>query len=424
MRFHTFKAAAGLAAVTSLAVMSACSDVTSPSSNLRPTSLRAGVVIPTPAQVIVPGSPAGDWMSYNPDESGRATSEFWDNKSSDDRPFNTVSGLPDTGHGFCNIGAFAAGIIGPGTAGQDCFFQTPGSSANVPAQNVYTTFWGDKGLTAGAGNDASAFKFSGNYEYDLTLIAAYSSGVSEVGYFTDTYAFHALSAFSSKTLNTTVTIPAGADWGLYLKHSDPATGTVITDNGCAANTVCSDAAGSFDPANLPQHFAMFKNTAGTSYIIGVEDANMKLLPNATFEDSDFNDYIFRVTPRAIPSGGCTYTKGWYRNNGSNTVTPVNGLSKADAQAIFDATPGKPGNVTWVGSNDLLNLYQQLLAAMLNGGTSSGNSTVTGAIAAAQLGTTVTGLKITTTLTQAQISALINTLSTFNEGSFPGFPHCS
>ena len=128
------------------------------------------------------------------------------------------------------------------------------------------------------------------------------------------------------------------------------------------------------------------------------------------------------TPPPPPPTGCTYTKGWYRNNGSNTVTAVDGRTKAQAQAIFDATPGKPGSVTWQGSNDVLNLYQQLLAALLNGG-ASGPAAVQAAITAAQAGTGGTGLAITTNLTQEQVSALINTLSSFNEGTFAGWPHC-
>jgi hypothetical protein len=128
------------------------------------------------------------------------------------------------------------------------------------------------------------------------------------------------------------------------------------------------------------------------------------------------------TPPPPPPTGCTYTKGWYRNNGSNTVTAVDGRSKAEAQKIFDATPGKTGGVTWQGSNDVLNLYQQLLAAILNGG-KNGPQAVKDAIAAAEAGTGGTGLAITTNLNQTQVSALINTLSSFNEGTFRGWPHC-
>ena len=130
-----------------------------------------------------------------------------------------------------------------------------------------------------------------------------------------------------------------------------------------------------------------------------------------------------------PATGCTYTKGWYRNNGSSTVLDgVDGRTKADAQAIFNATPGKPGTVTFGGNNTLLNLYQQFLAALNNlGGDANeddGPAAVDAAIDAVQAGTGGTGLNITTTLTQTEMSALIGTLSSFNEGDFTGWPHCA
>lgn len=124
--------------------------------------------------------------------------------------------------------------------------------------------------------------------------------------------------------------------------------------------------------------------------------------------------------------GCTYTKGWYRNkNGSPTVIAVDDRSIADAQAIFNATPGKPGSVTWQGGNNVLNLYQQFLAALnnLGGDTEAGPDDVDAAIDAVQLGTGGDGTNITSTLTQAQVSSLINVLSAFNEGTFAGWPHC-
>jgi len=125
--------------------------------------------------------------------------------------------------------------------------------------------------------------------------------------------------------------------------------------------------------------------------------------------------------------GCTYTKGWYRNNGSSTVIAVDGRTVAEAQAIFNATPGKPGAVTFGGDNTLLNLYQQLLAALNNlGGDANahdGPDAVDDAIDDALAGTGGSGTNITTTLTQTEMSDLIDTLSAFNEGTFTGWPHC-
>jgi hypothetical protein len=129
--------------------------------------------------------------------------------------------------------------------------------------------------------------------------------------------------------------------------------------------------------------------------------------------------------------GCTYTKGWYQNkNGAPTVIAVDGRSIVEAQTIFAATPGKPNGVTLSGTSNtnlLLNVYQQLLAALNNlGGDANamdGPPDVDAAIALAQSGTGGAGLNITTTLTVGQLGSLATTLANFNEGEFEGWPHC-
>lgn len=150
-------------------------------------------------------------------------------------------------------------------------------------------------------------------------------------------------------------------------------------------------------------------------------------PGTVFVNS-FHGYTFTFTNILPPPSGCTYTKGWYQNkNGSPTVVGYDSRSKADAQAIFNATPGKPGAVTFGGNNTLLNLYQQLLAALENlaGDETAGPDDVDAAIAAALAGTGGTGTAITMTagVTQTQMSNWINVLSAFNEGTYPGWPHC-
>jgi len=120
--------------------------------------------------------------------------------------------------------------------------------------------------------------------------------------------------------------------------------------------------------------------------------------------------------------GCTYTKGWYQSKNA-TLTGADGLDVAVEAAFFAATPNKTGSVSFVGPNNLLNLYQQLLAALENGG-ESGPQAVQDAIDDAQDGTSVSaGGELTTTLTNTEISALIVTLSAFNEGTYKGWPHC-
>ena len=78
-----------------------------------------------------------------------------------------------------------------------------------------------------------------------------------------------------------------------------------------------------------------------------------------------------------PPSLCTYTKGFYRNHSNVTADVIastggtitvgsSSLSAAQAQAVLNATPGKPGNVTFT-SNLLLNLVQQLITAELEHG---------------------------------------------------------
>jgi hypothetical protein len=132
------------------------------------------------------------------------------------------------------------------------------------------------------------------------------------------------------------------------------------------------------------------------------------------------------SPSPRPSLGCTFTKGWYRNNGEETIIAVDGRTIAQVETIFDATPGQPSGVTWQGGNNVLNLYQQLLAALQNlgGNATAGPAAVDAAVASALAATGGTGLNITISgLTQAQISSLINVLSRFNQGEFARWPHC-
>jgi hypothetical protein len=150
-------------------------------------------------------------------------------------------------------------------------------------------------------------------------------------------------------------------------------------------------------------------------------------PTNPFTDfiNSIHGVVLTFTNTVTVTTGCTFTKGWYRNKGSSTIIAVDGRTIAQEQAIFDATPGKPGGVTFGDDNTLLNLYQQLLAALnnLGGNPTAGPAAVDAAVAAALAGTGGTGLNITTTLTHDQMSDLIDVLSAFNEGSFTGWPHC-
>lgn len=189
-----------------------------------------------------------------------------------------------------------------------------------------------------------------------------------------------------------------------------------------------DAQGTDNPIKVTVN--MTANFASVSFAFAAGDGCPAISPSDLVGSTVavcYNNYhgslvTFTTTAPPPPPGGCTYTKGWYRNNGSNTVVAVDGRSKADAQAIFNATPGKPGDVTWEGDNNTLNLYQQLLAAILNGGL-NGPQAVKTAIANAQAATGGTGQNITL-VPGTDVSALIDALTYFNEGNYAGWPHCS
>ena len=133
--------------------------------------------------------------------------------------------------------------------------------------------------------------------------------------------------------------------------------------------------------------------------------------------------VYTNTP--VEQHGCTYTKGWSRNNGSNTIIAVDGRTVGQEQQIFAATPGKPGSVTWGDDNNNLNLYQQLLAALnnLGGDATAGPPAVDAAISAALAATSGTGTAIIVAPV-TDVSGLISVLSSFNEGELTGWPHCN
>jgi len=152
----------------------------------------------------------------------------------------------------------------------------------------------------------------------------------------------------------------------------------------------------------------------------------------------FHGTVVVFTNRLLPPPptGCTFTKGWYQSkhatdgNDPDIIAGIEGLTVNQQSEVFNATPGKLGNVDLNGeANNLLNLVQQLLAALnnLGGNEDAGPTALDNAIDAAQNGTTITvngaTIDLTTTLTSDEIGDLIATLSNFNEGNVTGWPHC-
>ena len=278
--FNRVLAPAGLLAVGLLA---ACSDSgpMSPNEPIGGATLKQAPIviqaIPTPAEVVVPIGDAGSFETFTADNSGRVTTEFWDNNSADNNGGTTS----------CNIGFFASGTFGVG-----CDNETAGTSAN---QGGFTQYWAD-----GAENrDASAFMFSGDFEYEVSLVGAVHGSPSEVGWFTvdgGVYTFHPVAEWGAGDLTHSITINTGGDdWGFYVKNAfNPQAG------GCSdPDTDCSDAEGSFGSVQF-QQFALMTNDAGDAYLVGTEDNELNLFENDPPRDSDYNDYIFRVEPQDVP----------------------------------------------------------------------------------------------------------------------------
>lgn len=132
------------------------------------------------------------------------------------------------------------------------------------------------------------------------------------------------------------------------------------------------------------------------------------------------------TPPPPPPSVCTFTKGYYRNHPEVTAALIAGLggtikvgsaklTAAQAQAVLNATPGTPLNVTFGGYNLLLNFVQQLITAELNGARGSSSAPVNTAIAAANAGLFVTfangQIQLATTL--GDVSGLNAVIETFN-----------
>jgi hypothetical protein len=223
------------------------------------------------------------------------------------------------------------------------------------------------------------------------------------------------------TPDVSITVGAGGGTVCEIVYS----GNTLSNAGGSNSFTIIEDANAATLSNIDVNQYLFP---GITYVaLSLSDTETEATRTAVVRiNSDMSRRVTFTNTTTVVTPVCTYTKGWYRNNGSGDITMVlDGRTVAQQQAIFDATPGKPGSVTFGDNNNLLNLYQQLLAALnnLDGNLTGGPASVDAAIAAAIAGTGGTGLAITTTLTDTQISALIDTLSAFNEGTLAGFPHC-
>jgi hypothetical protein len=331
--------------IASTAIASACSDsTTAPDVNAAVRAPRFALV-PAPSQVVIAGTDHGAFVNaIVANNSGRATTEFWDDISADNTATNTT----------CNVGFYATGTMQPG-----CQNETPGSLANAGG---YSTYWGD-----GPGNrDASSFMFNGAYSYHVTLLGAFAGLQSEIGYFTRNnlgqYTLIPVPTWGSKTLNTSVTVnTGGANWGFYIRNAfNPDL------QGCnTTTTACSDATGGFT-AQPFQQFALMLNSAQTKYLVGVEDNRLQL---GSELDSDYNDYILSVEP-VIPTYGTEgCSPGYWKNHNFPTGYSKSQLFSATSfggSTFENAFPGMTlQQVLSQGGGGLAALGRQTVSAFFN-----------------------------------------------------------
>ena len=253
--------------------------------NIKSLSLALGLAaIPAvgSAQVLDLGGGGAFTNTITPANAGRSVGEFWDNRSADQTSTATQ----------CNAGFFAVGSLSAG-----CGNQASGTFAN---QGGYA---GGTGFGSGDGNQPAPFMFSGQFSYNLRLVGSMAGKTSEFGIFTraddGSYVFNAIPSFGSKVINSTYSAPAGADWGFYIMNTfNPATG------GCGSPAYdCSDATGGYTGSAF-QQFVLMRSVQGADgsykYLVGAEDNRLELLPNRSFYDSDYNDYLVEVTVTTTP----------------------------------------------------------------------------------------------------------------------------
>jgi hypothetical protein len=320
-------------------VLTACSDtMVTPTTPIRAAPTRGNfdaAVAGLPA-VVLSGADLGAFTNTtSPAELTRVTGAFWDNISSDDTPFPGA-------HSKCNIGFFVTGAIVPGT----CLLQAGGTVFPV---GFGGTYWGDNGpLGTSAGRDPSSFTFSGAYGYDIALIGAFHGNPSELGYFIhDAFGYH----FFPQPLWSTVPIvqpnvvhiTPGSTFGLYIGN-----GALDHTNSCqpGSGRACSDATGGFTSGPF-QQFSLFRSGDGNKLIAGVEDNGLSPLwngpdpvNNPTNKDSDYQDWIFSITPVALDHHGCTL--GFWKNHDGG-----------GPQANLWPSPYNPATTTLGGAGFLL-----------------------------------------------------------------------
>jgi len=114
--------------------------------------------------------------------------------------------------------------------------------------------------------------------------------------------------------------------------------------------------------------------------------------------------------------GCTYTQGWYKNQGNASVPSSSFFGTAASWKVVLATKPK--------GNNYYNLADQYIAAKLGIGGGSPPSAVAQAIIDAQTFFTGRALGSTAGYSTSTLAAIAAILDSFNNGNYAGWPHCS
>jgi hypothetical protein len=144
--------------------------------------------------------------------------------------------------------------------------------------------------------------------------------------------------------------------------------------------------------------------------------------------SPFSNTTTCSTIACTPSGGCTYTQGYWKSHGpiplgnnanewDVTSITLGNVSYSDLQAL--AILNTPG-----AGNGLITLSHQLIAAKLNGANGADQTAIAAAIAAADalIGNLIVPPNGSGSLSNGSTSALVAALTSYNEGA-TGPGHC-
>lgn len=253
-------------------------------------ALLLAAALPASAQDVVNVGGSGIWTPIGtPANDG---GQFWDNNSWDSAPSNAN----------CNIGFFALGTMSSG-----CLNQSPGTLGRSTTVGGYgmTDFWAVSSATGAA----APFLFSGATGWIIEWDGAI--GGENVSYFgiyrynvvSNTYYNYASWAAKGVSGGDRIYVDGGDDWGFWYSNSlNQETTSVCANAATPDRDYCSGVSGDV-------FFALMRSGTqnglygGYIYLVGIEDQDLgNTYPSGSPRlDSDYNDYLFGMTPTPEPA---------------------------------------------------------------------------------------------------------------------------